>query len=295
MRILITGGSGFIGREILKLLGNKRYKVLNLYRKNIKYNGNVCFYKCDLFSPETYIKKIINFKPEILIHLAWNGIPDFNKKNCDQNKKNSIKLINNITKIQSIKKIIIAGSCFEIKYKKNSCSEKKLFDTNSYFTRAKYEIYKHLKEISKKKDKKYYWLRIFYAYGPNQKKNSIIPHIYYSLKKKNIIKLKNPYNELDFINTKDIARYFIKIIESKANSGIYNVGSGKSIPITKIFAFIKKILNKNNKKLFPKNEKANRFYSNNYKSKKTIGFTPKTNIFTGIREQLNSIKINSKY
>jgi len=184
MRVLITGGNGFIGSEILNLLIKKKYKVLNLCRNNVKKNSYATYYKCDLFKPKTYIKKVINFNPQILIHLAWNGIPDFNKKNCNQNEKFSKKFIKETAKLKSIKKIIVAGSCFEIKYKKNSCSEKKLFDTNSNFTHAKYEIFKYLKKISEKKDKKYYWLRIFYAYGPNQKNNSIIPYIYHSLKKK---------------------------------------------------------------------------------------------------------------
>ena len=293
MKILITGGGGFIGSELLHLLGNKRHKVLNLYRNNFKKKKNIIYYKCDLFKPETYVKKIKNFKPEILIHLAWNGIPDFNKKNCEQNKKYSIKLINKVAKIKSIKKIIVAGSCFEIKYKKNSCSENKSFHTDSYFTETKYKIFKHLKKISKRKNKKYYWLRIFYAYGPGQRKDSIIPYIYYSLKKKNFVQLKNPFNELDFINTKDVARYFIKIIESNANSGIYNVGSGKSIAVIKIFNFIKKILNKNNEKFFAENNKPNKFYSNNLKSKKIINFSPKINIFSGIQKQLDSLKTNS--
>ena len=294
MKILITGGSGFIGNEVLNLLKNERYKVLSLYRNIIKKKEHISYYKCDLFKPKTYITKIVNFNPEILIHLAWNGIPDFNKKNCDQNRKYSIKLINKIAKIKSIKKIIVAGSCFEIKYKKDSCSEKKLFDSNSNFTNAKYKIFRNLKEISKREKKKYYWLRIFYAYGPNQKNNSIIPYIYHSLKNKNLVTLKNPYNQLDFINTKDIARYFIKIIESKASSGIYNVGSGKSISIIKIFKFIKKILNKKNKKFIAENKKKNKFYSDTCKSKKTIKFIPKINIFKGIRQQLNSFKNNSK-
>jgi nucleoside-diphosphate-sugar epimerase len=108
------------------------------------------------------------------------------------------------------------------------------------------------------------------------------------------VTLKNPYNQLDFINTKDIARYFIKIIESKASSGIYNIGSGKSISIIKIFKFIKKILNKKNKKFIAENKKKNKFYSDTCKSKKTIKFIPKINIFKGIRQQLNSFKNNSK-
>lgn len=290
MKILITGGNGFIGNQILNYLDSTNYTVLNLYRNKKIKKKNIVNFKCDLSKPSSYIKRIKKFNPEILIHLAWHGIPDFNKKNCAINRKISIKLIQEISKCKSIKKIIVAGSCFEIKHKKNSCTEKKKFDTSSNFTLSKYKIFEYLKKISKKNKNKFYWLRIFYAYGPNQKKNSLIPYIYYSLKRRRMVALSNPYNKLDFVNVRDIAKYFIKIINNNTQSGIYNIGSGKSISIIQIFNFIKKILNKPKAKFSCTNQKQINFYSNNYKSRKLINFTPKMNMFDGIKQQLKVLR-----
>ena len=125
MKILITGGNGFIGTQILNCLDNTNYTVLNLYRNKKNKKKNIVNFKCDLSKPSSYIKRIKKFNPEILIHLAWHGIPDFSKKNCTINKKNSIKLIQEISKCKSIKKIIVAGSCFEIKHKKKFLYGKK--------------------------------------------------------------------------------------------------------------------------------------------------------------------------
>ena len=45
MRILLTGGTGFIGNEVLQILQNKKNKILILTRKSIKNKKNLEFYK----------------------------------------------------------------------------------------------------------------------------------------------------------------------------------------------------------------------------------------------------------
>ena len=64
-----------------------------------------------------YIKKLRNFNPNVLIHCAWYEIPKLNKKNSLLNLRYSKELINQIINLKSIDKIIVAGSCFEIKNK----------------------------------------------------------------------------------------------------------------------------------------------------------------------------------
>jgi nucleoside-diphosphate-sugar epimerase len=105
-----------------------------------------------------------------------------------------------------------------------------------------------------------------------------------------MVTLNNPYNKLDFINVRDIAKYFIKIINNNTQSGIYNIGSGKSTSIIQIFNFVKKILNKPKAKFSYTNQKQINFYSNTYKSRKLISFTPKINMFDGIKQQLKVLK-----
>ena len=79
MNILITGGTGFIGKEILKELNSNKNRILVLTRKHLKNKKNIEYLKCDFFSPETYKKEIYKFNPEIAIHCAWYGIPNLTK------------------------------------------------------------------------------------------------------------------------------------------------------------------------------------------------------------------------
>ena len=286
MRILLTGGTGFIGSKVLEELNNKKNDILILTRKSIKNRTNIQFYKCDFFNPNSYIHKIRDFNPNIVVHCFWYGIPDLGKKNSNLNYKYSKIFFSNILNLGNLEKILVSGSCFEIKNKKGKKNENCRVDTNTFFSNSKIKIYNYLKKNIKKKHK-LYWLRIFYAYGPKQRKDSLIPYIIDCLKKNKKINIKNPNNCLDFIFVKDIAKYFKKIIELSPTSGIYNVGTGYSVKILKIFKILKKYINKNYKYDLTSKSKYNvYFFCNNKKTLKNIFFKLKFKIEKGLKETL---------
>ena len=118
MNIILTGGSGFIGSNLVKHLSKLRsFKIMLISRKKISTSNhkNIILLETDLSNIEKHKKKIIKFNPKILIHLAWDKIPNFTFLNCKENEKKTKILINFLCKNTNLSKIIISGSCFEIK------------------------------------------------------------------------------------------------------------------------------------------------------------------------------------
>ena len=91
MNIIITGSSGFIGTNLTKNLLNYNYNLLTISRKkNIQTLNNHLFVDLNNFSKKN--KKIIDFNPDIVIHLAWQDLPDYSFKVQLFNLKISLSL-----------------------------------------------------------------------------------------------------------------------------------------------------------------------------------------------------------
>ena len=75
MRIFVTGGTGFLGQHIVSSLLNGTHEIMLLRRsrKTLKHVSG-CRVKTitgDLNTLATIKRDIIDFNPDILIHLAW--------------------------------------------------------------------------------------------------------------------------------------------------------------------------------------------------------------------------------
>ena len=77
--IIVTGGLGFIGSNLVELLITKNYKVLNIDKvtyssnfyniKNVKSSKNYKFIKCDI-ADKKIKKNLFKFRPECIFNLA---------------------------------------------------------------------------------------------------------------------------------------------------------------------------------------------------------------------------------
>ena len=258
MNILVTGGSGFIGKNLIKkLLEKKKIKIILINRKINKNftNKKIININTTLNLSNKNLNKIKFLRPSVVIHLAWSGIPDYSKKNSINNLITQINFFDKIHKISSLKKIIVTGSCWEYMTSRGICNENvalrpknfKYNDFNApYFVWAKNSLRKYLK--FKYLNNNVIWLRLFYVYGEGQKNKSLIPYLIKSKKKNKKVKLNNPYGSNDFINVKDVCKAIIKSIDFK-KSEIFNIGTGKLVSIKSIKNFIDNYAKKRTHKL----------------------------------------------
>ena len=277
MKILITGSSGFIGSALVKKVKNyKNFKLLLLSRKEyISKSMNIKYLRGDLNNLSQIEKKIEIFNPEILVHLAWEGIPDFSKNISKKNFSNSMKLIKFLIKKTTLKKIIISGSCFE---------KRKSEKSNTYFSKYKNNLLIKVKKLSKNNKISLLWLRLFYVYGEKQKSSSLLPSVFQSLKKGNKIKLNKPFHRNDFIHLDDVIEAVIKSIKLKKYViSDLDIGSGKT---TLIKDLVKKVSSNLKKKITivgKDKEKNLKNVANIKKTYKTIKWKPKISINLGIK------------
>ena len=69
-KILITGASGFIGKNLIKSLSKKNYKIAVLDRSAPNNSNKLKNYIGDICDYNFVEKAILDFKPERVFHLA---------------------------------------------------------------------------------------------------------------------------------------------------------------------------------------------------------------------------------
>lgn len=299
MKILLSGGSGFIGKNLLKYITqNISYNILLVGRNLEKIeNKNIKQVKLDLNKIEDDFDKIKEFNPDIFLHLAWEGIPNYSEELSKKNYLNTIKIMKMIANETTCKKIVSTGSCWE--YNDGGyigeCKEDQLISLNKPFSKYKNKIYNEIYNVCEKKKILFNWLRLFYVYGPGQGKNSIIPLLIDIFKNNKKININFPSNKNDFIFIDDVVSILDKFIINNYSSGIYNVGTGKSTSISTILKLIDNAVNGNDmisKKYLNDVDlkKSNQnFFASTKKLKKNLNSIDFTQIESGIKKMINYI------
>lgn len=237
MRIFITGASGFVGRHIIPLLLQDQHELLILTRKANLQNVKQTVVG-DLKNLNRIKKKIHRFDPQICLHLAWEGIPDFSYELSKRNFDHSVNLIQMLATETSCSKIIACGSAWEYGNVEGGCCEEDRVSMSSYFAWAKNSLHAWASLFCKERNIDFIWLRIFFAFGPGQKGHSLIPSLHDAFKNGRVPEIKNPMNAHDFIDVRDVAEAFREAVKTPIPSGIYNIGRGEPVTVSEICSMV---------------------------------------------------------
>lgn len=301
MKILISGGSGFIGTHVIEKLleGNHSLQALSRSANQLesaRQAGDIQWISSSLLLDETTKKFIADFNPEVLIHLAWEKIPDFSFETSFENLQNHILFFRNIFTVNSLKKIIVTGSCWEYNKKIGGCKESDICISSNYFNWSKNSLRDFLQFECSQKNIIFAWARVFYIFGPKQRMGSLIPSIINSLKNNNIPDIRKPFNANDFIYVDDVAEGFRQLVDNDFVSGVYNFGSGKSTSIIDILRMVEQQLLNSEKiteSVLDNSEgslKEVDFWADMHKTSSMLKWGPSVTLEDGIQKMINSLQ-----
>ena len=288
-KILVVGGSGFIGRNLLKKISLKKYDLYSL-SKQIPKNKikGVRYLRCD-------ITKFINVKKKILIN--FDHIINLSGYINHSDKKNNIschyygcKNLIDIFKKKNISTFIQVGSSLEYGDQKSPQKETKISHPKSWYGLSKYKASKYLLKIGQKLKFPYIILRPYQIYGPYQKKNRLIPQTIHSCLINKKFKCTFGNQKRDFIYIDDFIDLIKKIlIKKNIRCEIFNVGSGKPISVKYVINKIKSSINSG----FPqfgaikmRKEEIKNLYPDISKVKKYFNWKPKIKLKIGLKKTI---------
>jgi dTDP-6-deoxy-L-talose 4-dehydrogenase (NAD+) len=247
MKFLVTGANGFIGQYIVSSLLKLSHTVVATGRgenKNFQFqsNSNFKYKRYEMVTEKTSENLLEYFDfPEAVIHLAWEGLPNYNENfHISKNVPSSFNLLSNLID-NGLNNITIAGTCMEYGNQEGKLNEMISCNPNTSYSIAKNKLRLKLLAFQKEKLFNLKWVRIFYMFGKGQNEKSL----FYQLD--NAIKLNNETFNMskgdqlrDFLAVEVVAKYLISIAEKNDNIGIINCCSGKPI---KVIDFVKSYIN----------------------------------------------------
>ena len=298
MRVLVTGASGFIGQKLCHVLLDRGHKITALCRSSIKAEGIEIgsFQHIPYTMGELLPKDVITFSPEILVHLAWDGIPDFSERKCVDNLESQIKFFKQTEHFNQLKKIIGAGTCLEYGTKQGACIENDFTKPNSYFSWAKKTLSEYLWVLCQKPQIALVWFRIFYIYGPGQRNESLIPTLIKAYRSKLHPEIKNLIAINDYVYIDDVISAFVKAIEDQNCHGTFNLGSGIKTSVAHIAKIVKQIMQEDSEfsdqyisKKYD-NESPTGMYADITLSMRQLDWSPQIDLFEGIENTIRAAR-----
>jgi UDP-glucose 4-epimerase len=253
MKILVTGGAGFIGSAIVPKLQSEKHEVFvydNLSFGNRQFItvDDDHFIMGDIRDAKKVHQTFQQVEPEVIIHLAAiHFIPYCNEhpfESADINIRGTMNILDAAKKLKQLKKIIFASTAAVYPISDHAVSEND--------TVQPLDIYGLSKLAGEQLMEKFYLetgidticCRFFNAFGPNETNPHLIPEIENQLRQGNrTIALGNLTPKRDFIHTHDMANAVAAILKlEKVGYDTFNLGRGIEYAVTEVVEEFEKIL-----------------------------------------------------
>jgi UDP-glucose 4-epimerase len=255
MRVLVTGGAGFIGSRVAKHLLARGHQVAVVddlssgKRENIPEGVRFC--KTDIRGGCADV--FDDFRPEVLSHQAAQmdvrrsvREPDFD---ASVNVVGTVRLLENCAK-HGVRKVVFAstgGAIYGEQREFPATEDHPLYPVSPYgVSKLAGERYLHYYEVQY--ELPYVALRYANVYGPHQDPHGeagVVAIFCGNLAEEKVSRINGAGTQTrDYVYVEDVARANILAVENQVTSGAYNVGTGIETSVSRLYELLSEISDK---------------------------------------------------
>jgi nucleoside-diphosphate-sugar epimerase len=300
MKILITGSTGFVGKNLVPKLLDEGYEILEITRDISK---SIHLYKdttSKLLIDENNLKdKIIAFKPEIVIHLASYLTSSDNFTDIEKLVNTNILFLSNVLDAVSnvdLKLFVNTGTFAEYFKGDDELLPAYFYAATKTASRAIVDYYANAYNFKQST------IVPYTIYGGNDSQKKIIDIIYDSTLNEKPIDLSPGEQVLDFIHIDDVVDFYTTVVNNVnklPNKTIFKLGTGVGHNLKQVASYIEKITNKQANINWGSKDYRNSdvmyAVANIETSQKYFNWIPKVSLEKGLKKYIDKKNLNSKF
>lgn len=232
-KVLLTGATGFIGRQCLPLLLAHNYEVHATSSQSSPDGADeVYWHQVDLLDTQEIARLVASVKPTHLLHFAWYVVPG-EYWTASENLRwvqASLDLLQDFER-NGGQRVVMAGTCAEYDWKYGYCSESvtPLVPATLYGS-CKHGLQNMLDSFARITGLSAAWGRIFFLYGPYEHPKRLVASVISSLLQSTPTRCSHGNQIRDFLAVQDVASAFVTLLESHV-VGPVNIASGQPIAL----------------------------------------------------------------
>ena len=229
-KILLTGVTGLIGKEVIKPLLDYGYEISALTIDDNNPDCGVNWIKCNIFEENSLKSVFEKEKPSHLLNFAWATTGDYLTNNINfEFVKAGLNLLKYF-KENGGKRVVYVGTCFEYQFKDEPLKENDTLNPQTVYAKSKDALHKLAEAFCGQNEISFGYGRIFFVFGRKENEKRLTAHIIKSLREGNEVNIINGDFVRDYMYAKDIAGAFAKLVDTDVQGSV-NICTGKGISL----------------------------------------------------------------
>ena len=238
--ILLTGAAGFVGRQVLRALGERGCRVRPVVRDGKQETlARGAAIDTIVASPDIFAESAAWWAracsgADAVIHAAWYAEPGQylqSPKNQDC-LSGTLRLAEGAVQAK-VRRFVGIGTCFEYDLDAGRLSIETPLRPSTPYGQAKVDAFNALSAALPRQGVAFAWCRLFYLYGEGEDSRRLVPYVRARLQAGEPAELSSGSQVRDFLDVREAARMIVDVALG-SQEGPVNICSGKPVTVREL-------------------------------------------------------------